>query len=81
MLFLFQYSNFRSVRKRSAFRRQAGISRFAENKKEIMLLRTIAITILVFIFCWSGYAAVILTDPSGIDPYAKKVSITNFYRL
>ena len=58
--------------------RQSGMITSYENKtfkKEIMLLKTLAITVIVFVICWSGFTANLITDPVGINHHAKKVSI------
>ena len=43
-------------------------------KKEMMLLRTLAITVLVFIISWGPYAFCIIIDSRDVGHNAKKVS-------
>ena len=63
------------MRKASRTVKESRLSTSSEDKKEMMLLRTLAITFVVFFLCWSGYAVVIIIDPIGIGHHAKKVSI------
>ena len=39
------------------------------------LIKTLILTVLVFIICWTPFALCILIDPRGINYHLKKVSI------
>jgi len=73
-------SLFRAVRKKSMTRKSLSTNtdrrksiKKKTTKKELMLLRTLALTVVVFFLSWGGYALVIIIDPRGINHNAKKV--------
>lgn len=66
---------FRAVKSKNMMRKvRASVnSQKSSTKKEMNLLKTLLITVVIFFLSWSPYGGTILIDPKGIDYNAKKV--------
>jgi len=75
---------FRNVRQKRLMTSRSRItsnSMKGPTSKEMSLLRTLAITVLIFVLCWMPYGATILIDPYTVSPLLKKafgwIGLTN----
>nr|XP_002130281.1 5-hydroxytryptamine receptor-like isoform X1 [Ciona intestinalis] len=74
------YNLYKSVRSRGAWARSATSVGSRSNdrqrrslQRETNLLKTLAMTVVLFVVCWTPYGFVVVFDPFGVAPTTKKI--------